>query len=245
MRGIAFLLFLMCQMGLLAQTSVDKRLEGDRSYDAKDYESASKSYQEAYDLDPSPWTAYNLGNSLYQMGDYEGAAAQYEISEGSNEDLLRSDAYFNQGNAYFKSQKYAEAVEAYKESLKYNEGDQAAKQNLLRAKQQLKIQQQQQQQQQQQNGDQNDENQDENQDQNDQNQDQNGEGEEDQQSQGQQSEQDKDQEQKGNSSEPIENKDLNKSEAAKLLEIAESEEDKTKAKMHRAQSSDRSIEKDW
>jgi tetratricopeptide (TPR) repeat protein len=136
---------------------------------------------------------YDLGNLMYQGGQYESAEKSYLGSVNSKSPLdEQSAAFYNLGNTYFESQKYDQAAKAYVEALKRMPSDSSAKYNLelaLRMLQQQK-QQQKQDQDQNQNQDQKDQKQQQSQDQNQQQKDQ------EQQQQQKQEEQEKQEQQK-------------------------------------------------
>src|SRR5262245_12234930 len=227
---------------LSSQSSHKMLRNGDEQYDHEHYKEAEKPYRDAADLKyGDPMAQYNLGNALYQQGNWEDAATRFQQAVKTAPDaMFKADAFHNLGNAQLKQQKYKEAVEAYENSLRLRPGDAETKQNLQMAKKKLREEQQRQQQEQQKQNQQQDQQQ--------------------QQSQEQQENQQKDQspqqdqpqqpnegppqqEQKPNNQQK-----LKKEEARRLLETAIGPEDQKNARKYREQRQQpRSSgkEKDW
>lgn len=129
---------------------------GDKAYEEMRYDEAQRAYQRSLEADNSARGNYNLGNSLYEQGDYEGAAKRFEEAAGLAETAtVRERAYRNLGDAYYQQGDYEKSLEAYKESLRLDPNDPATKHNLSMALREIRRQQEQQEQQQRQNQDQN------------------------------------------------------------------------------------------
>jgi len=96
--------------------------------------------------------AYNLGRSLMETEDLEGAASAFKqaIASSENNDLI-SNAWYNSGNIALNSDDPSTAVEAYKSSLRLNPDFANARHNLAIANKML--QQQEEQKEQEQDGD--------------------------------------------------------------------------------------------
>ena len=62
---------------------------------------------------------HDRGNVRAQLGDLKGSVQDYSAScdAPDNPSFLKSHAYFNRGNAYFKMQRWDEAAEDYKEAI--------------------------------------------------------------------------------------------------------------------------------
>jgi Ca-activated chloride channel family protein len=150
-RGVFMILALFSFGALSAQDPHAQLRQGDDAYTKQRYKAAEKHYREAADLKYSdPQALYNLGNALYQQGNWADAATRFEqAANGTSSNAARADALHNLGNAQLKQQKYQEAVQAYEQSLRLRPGDAGTKQNLQMAKKRLKEAQQKQQQQQQ------------------------------------------------------------------------------------------------
>lgn len=180
--------------------------KGNRDFRKEDYKSAEIDYRKALVKDSTSFAAnYNLGNTLYRMGDMQQAAKYYEaLGNAAQTSPYAADYYYNTGNAAASQKDWKSAVESYRQSLLRNPADLEAKENYIYAKKMLENQQNQQNQDQNQDNKDNQNNQDnqnnnQDKDQNkdnsqnqDQNQDQNGQGDQDRQDQsGQQGQQPK------------------------------------------------------
>ncbi|MEO0787908.1 MAG: tetratricopeptide repeat protein [Bacteroidota bacterium] len=116
---------------LSAQTPHNLRRQGDRAYLDKDFTNSARLYQQSLEDENTAEGNHNLGNSLYQQGDYEEAAKRFEEAAALSEDEFdRAASLHNLGNARFEQQDYDAAIEAYQESLRNNPGDVATKTNL-------------------------------------------------------------------------------------------------------------------
>lgn len=219
--GVVILLFL-CTTAVSAQNvntpRTDKKevRKGNRLFKKDNFKEADVEYRKGLILDSaSVVSKYNLGNTLYRLGDYSGAEQQYASmadsivkyapqipwnTEKATKATDVSNYYHNLGNSYLQQKKYKEAVDAYKNSLLRNPSDSLTRRNYAYARKMLEDQQNNQ-------NNQNNQNQDQNQDQNkDQNQDQN----KDQQDKNKDNkDQDKDQQDK-NKDNKEQNKDQNK-----------------------------------
>ncbi|MEM7574143.1 MAG: tetratricopeptide repeat protein [Bacteroidota bacterium] len=128
---LATLLVFSTATELMAQSQHRILRQADRAYIDQDFVAAEQLYRQALEEDNSPEGNHNLGNSLYQQGDYEEAAKRYEEAAALTEDApTKASAYHNLGNARFEQKDYAAAVEAYQESLRNNPDDVATKTNL-------------------------------------------------------------------------------------------------------------------
>lgn len=116
---------------------------GNRDFRKEDWKAAEIDYRKALVKDSSSVAAnYNLGNTLYRMGDMEQARKSYDaLKESAPSSPAVSDLYYNMGNAASQAKDWQAAVDAYKESLLRNPGDMDAKENYVYAKEMLKNQQ--------------------------------------------------------------------------------------------------------
>ena len=116
---------------------------GNRDFKKGDWKAAEIDYRKALVKDSSSVAAnYNLGNTLYRMGDMEQARKSYDaLKEVAPSSPAASDLYYNMGNAASQAKDWQAAVDAYKESLLRNPGDMDAKENYIYAKEMLKNQQ--------------------------------------------------------------------------------------------------------
>ncbi len=255
------IVFLVCIFSNLSAQSAHASLrDGDEYYQKEDFASAELSYRKANEKDPTLKSTFNLGNSLYSQERYEEAIDYYQSAvQRAQAGEESSNAYYNLGNAYFNHQDLEQAISAFKRSVLENPNNKEAQYNLIVCKEILK--QQQQQQQQQCNNPSQDQNQDnkEQQDQEDQQsqeeQQQNGE-QQDQEEQKDQEEQQQEEEQQDSSqinngegtafdSSRLEKQSLDSIDAAKLLQIIESEEQKVQEKLRKFNSKRKKQEKDW
>jgi Ca-activated chloride channel homolog len=159
---------------------------------------------------------YDIGNALYDKGDFENASKAFMGSLNPKDSPQEQAAtLYNLGNSFYQAEQYDKSISAYVESLKRNPGDKSAKYNLELAK--LRLQEQKQQQQQQQKQDPNQQKQDQKQDpQQQQNQDQEKKDQkQDQQQQQQPPEQKPDENQQQPEAQP--GQQLSKEDAERLL----------------------------
>lgn len=253
MKFLSFRLFwfaLLCLHTAAAQSIHTPLRKGDWAYDREQYQAAEKQYRIAADRDMgNPQALYNLGNTLYQQGNFEDAEKRFQQAVNkAKTPTHRADALHNLGDAFLKQRKYKEAVGAYEASLRLRPANAGTKQNLQMAKKRLQEeekkekeqQQKQQQQQQEQNQGQNQNPQQNPQDQKDKEQNQPSQPPPNQQAQPQQpkSEQQKKQEEQR----------LKKEDAKRLLETAVGPDDRKNAQKYRAahqQSKPKTSKKDW
>jgi tetratricopeptide (TPR) repeat protein len=155
--------------------------KGNRDFRKGEFKEAEIDYRKAVLKDTSSVAAgYNLANTLYRQGDYQGAMKALDsIKEEAPMSASSADYFYNLGDAALAVQDYKTAVEAFGQSLLRNPGDLAAKENYIYARK--KLQDQQQNQQNQQNDQKNQDNQD------------NQDNKDNQDNQDQQNDQDKDQ----------------------------------------------------
>jgi Ca-activated chloride channel homolog len=142
---------------LSAQATHTPLRQGDRAYDRTQYKEAEKHYRIAADRDMGNSKAvYNLGNTLYQQGNFEDAAQRFQqVASIEKDPATKADALHNLGDAFLKQRKFKEAVRAYEESLRNRPADPGTKQNLQMAKKKLKEEEQKEKEQQQKNQQQN------------------------------------------------------------------------------------------
>ncbi len=111
---------------------------GHDPYASGDYASALEAYESARSSVPTAAEPhYNIGNTLYRMGQFDGSINDYDESLRYATKDLRSRGFFNRGNAAFQTQQYLQAVEGYKEVLRMNPDDLDAKHNLELALRQI------------------------------------------------------------------------------------------------------------
>ena len=222
---------------------------GNRDFKKEDYKAAEIDYRKALVKDSTSFAAgYNLGNTLYRMGDNEQAGKIYDkLQETAQTSPYAADYYYNVGNVTAGAENWQAAVDAYRLALLKNPSDMDAKENYVYAKSKLKNQQ---------NGgggnddkqDRNDKN-DQNQDQNE-NQDQNGqnndENQNDNQNNNQDDQQDRNdsQDQSGSGQQP----QITPQAAQQMLQAIQAKEKETQEKVNKEKAAllkSRQKEKNW
>lgn len=107
--------------------------EGNHLYKMEQYEAALERYGAAAAKAPKdPRPAFNSGAALYKL-DKPGDAAEFFSTVAARKDLdsaLRSDAYYNLGDARFKTEELPAAAAAFRAALALSPGDAAARHNL-------------------------------------------------------------------------------------------------------------------
>ena len=73
---------------------------------------------------------FDRGAALYALSRFDEAGQEFLRATQAPDPKLKADAFLNLGNAFFKKEKFKEAVEAYKRTLALRAGDQSAKWNL-------------------------------------------------------------------------------------------------------------------
>ena len=122
-------------------------------YNNNEFEKARQYYESILiDRNDDPAANFGLGATAFQQQDYAAAMKGFETTLGTDNDKLKSSAYYNMANILAQNQRLEESLAFFRKSLELNPSDLDAKINYELIKFQL---------QQQQNQDQN-QNQDEN-----------------------------------------------------------------------------------
>ncbi len=260
---LVIILACLVSQSVTAQSANEFLISGDARYQAGDFGSAEELYRKATQQESSLASNYNLGNATYQQERYEEAVDYYMNAAKKTESLTQeSDAMYNLGNAYFNSEKLEEAIDAYKQAIRLNPDNKEAKYNLAICKEIMKQAKQQPQDQQQQQENQDQENQDqENQEESDQEQEQQENQDQENQDSGdkeEEKEQEEQEEEKQDSTQQqedggeanfdstrLEKQTLDSLDAAKLLQIIQSEELKVQEKLRKWNGNRKKPEKDW
>lgn len=241
--------FCVAVAGQLSSQTAHKLLrEGNHSYANGSFSEAELYYRKSKEKDNGLKSNYNLGNATYEQERYEEAIDHYmNAAKKSENKLQESDAFYNLGNAQFNNQELDEAIESYKQSLRLNPDNKEAMYNLGVSKLVKHQMEQQQQEQEQQDGDESQENEEQ--------QEQDGEpqeNEEQQDGQGQEENEEEQEEAEEQSMEEnafdstrLEKQSLDSLDAAKLLQIIQSEEQKVQEKLRKFSSDRKKPDKDW
>ena len=127
--------------------SADKGID---YYNNNEFKKARQYYESILiDRNDDPATNFGLGATAFQQQDYAAAMKGFETALGTDNDKLKSSAYYNMANILAHNQRLEESLTFFRKSLELNPSDLDAKINYELIKFQL------QQQQQQQNQDQN------------------------------------------------------------------------------------------
>ena len=128
-------------------------------YNNNEFEKARQYYESILiDRNDDPAANFGLGSTAFQQQDYASAMKGFETALGTDNDKLKSSAYYNMANILAQNQRLEESLAFFRKSLELNPSDLDAKINYELIKFQLQQQQQQQNQDQNQNQDENDKN---------------------------------------------------------------------------------------
>lgn len=142
MRALVLAVIPLLATGAQARTIGDRAVSRNEAagalYDAGRYGEALQAYKEALVERPESARLHlNVGDALFQLGDFEGALGEFERVSAADDPALAALGHYNKGNAHFQLQDYAAAVEAYQQALQRAPGDADAKANLELALQRL------------------------------------------------------------------------------------------------------------
>jgi Ca-activated chloride channel family protein len=94
-------------------------------------EEALKHYDKAVAALPAdPGAHFDRGAALYALSRFDEAGQEFLRATEAKDGALKASAFYNLGNAFFKKEKFKEAVEAFKRTLALDPRDQRAKWNL-------------------------------------------------------------------------------------------------------------------
>jgi len=225
-------------------------------YNNNEFEKARQYYESILiDRNDDPAANFGLGATAFQQQDYAAAMKGFETALGTDNDKLKSSAYYNMANILAQNQRLEESLAFFRKSLELNPSDLDAKINYELIKFQL---------QQQQNQDQN-QNQDENnkdgeqsgdqkkqdqqkdkqqQEQNAQNDSSDEQESEQQSNQNEDQQEDQTQQQQQDIAENEKQKSQDKQNAAAILDALKKDE-KINKKQQMSRAKKRKLEKDW
>ena len=104
---------------ITTNAQADKALirQGNNDFKKGNFSEAEVKYNKSLDLEYNPKAQFNLGDALYEQGNYEAAEKNFsELTKRNTSKDIESDAYYNLGNTLMAQEKYAEAFDAYKNS---------------------------------------------------------------------------------------------------------------------------------
>jgi tetratricopeptide (TPR) repeat protein len=94
-------------------------------------EEALKHYDKAVaELPADAGAHFDRGAALYALQRFDEAGQEFLRATEGKDGALKAQAFYNLGNAFFKKEKFKEAVEAYKRTLALDPRDERAKWNL-------------------------------------------------------------------------------------------------------------------
>src|SRR5579875_3404523 len=139
---LLYLLFHLC-LCTMAQSPVDSYVhKGNEYYRQEQYGLAENQYRQALQQAPDNSKAqYNLANALYRQKKYDDAESILNKVATTNNNAVKSAAYYNAGVIYSKEKDLQASIEAYKNALRYNPNDNQARENLQKALLELRKQQ--------------------------------------------------------------------------------------------------------
>jgi len=245
--SIFMLALLLLGSSALAQKHADAVKQGNEAFRQKDYQTALEQYHIAEaDRPESPEINYNIGNTLFEQGDFEQATEHLNKSLNTQEAGLAARAQYNLGNTHFRKGDYQSAIQAYKESLELNPDDMDAKYNLEVARRMLKEQSEQEQQQQQDQEEQEQEQQEQQEQEQQQQQDQQEQDQQQQQQQEQNAEQDENQQREQQQQpQPQDQEQMSKEDAERILNALKDDEQEIQKRIRRNKQATGYIGKDW
>ena len=150
-NAVILISILFSSSNVFGQTDLELKqhlINGVSSFEENMNEDAANSFSNGSTLENyEDIAAYNLGRSLMETEDLEGAASAFKqaIVSSENKDII-SNAWYNSGNIALKSNDPSTAVEAYKSALRVKPDFENARHNLAIANKMLQQQEEQQEQ---------------------------------------------------------------------------------------------------
>lgn len=228
-------------------------------YNNNEFEKARQYYESILiDRNDDPAANFGLGSTAFQQQDYAAAMKGFETALGTDNDKLKSSAYYNMANILAQNQRLEESLAFFRKSLELNPSDLDAKINYELIKFQLQQQQQQQNQDQNQNQDENNKDDEQSRDkkiqdqqkdkqqqeQNEQNDSSDEKNSEQQSNQNEDQQEDQTQQQQQDIAENEKQESQDKQNAAAILDALKKDE-KINKKQQMSRAKKRKLEKDW
>ena len=228
-------------------------------YNNNEFEKARQYYESVImDRNDDPAANFGLGSTAFQQQDYAAAMKGFETALGTDNNELKSSAYYNMANILAQNERLEESLAFFRKSLELNPSDLDAKINYELIKFQLQQQQQQQNQDQNQNQDENNKDDEQSgdkkkqdqqkdkqqQEQNAQNDSSDEQNSEQQSNQNEDQQEDQTQQQQQDIAENEKQKSQDKQNAAAILDALKKDE-KINKKQQMSRAKKRKLEKDW
>jgi len=148
-NALKFVLLVMASLlfgtaGVIRDTLHDATKEGLNLYEKEKYQEALEAFGQGREVDAeNPVLAFDVGNTLLQMGKLDEALQEFQKALRTEDKKLKSRIYYNMGNAGFKKQDFQKSLEYYRSSLLLDPTQKDAKKNLELALKKLQQQKQQ------------------------------------------------------------------------------------------------------
>ena len=124
MNRVATIIFFLFNNIIFSQ---DQGLE---HYNNQKFDDAKKYYEALIVGNESiPEAHFGKGAASYKLGEFDSARDSFDKSLKSSDDLVKSKAYYNLGNTFYKNNKKDEAIKYYRKALELNPNDKEAKFN--------------------------------------------------------------------------------------------------------------------
>ena len=255
MTALNKVLFRFCPLFFISVSiGADKGID---YYNNNEFEKARQYYESVImDRNNDPAANFGLGVTAFQQQDYAAAMKGFETALGTDNNELKSSAYYNMANILAQNQRLEESLAFFRKSLELNPNDLDAKINYELIKFQLQQQQQNQDQNQDENNkddeqtedqqkqDQQQNKQQQQQEQNEQNDSSDEEESEQQSNQNEDQREDQSQQQKQDMAENEKQESQDKQNAAAILDALKKDE-KINKKQQMSRAKKRKLEKDW
>ncbi len=141
MTALNKVLFKFCLLFFISiSIGADKGID---HYNNNEFEKARQYYESILiDSNDDPAANFGLGSTAFQQQDYAAAMKGFETALGTDNDKLKSSAYYNMANILAQNQRLEESLAFFRKSLELNPSDLDGKINYELIKFQLQQQQQ-------------------------------------------------------------------------------------------------------